>query len=41
LIRQRPDKVIGKQGKTANAIRTLLNAVAGKVRKKYMLEIVD
>ena len=34
-------KVIGKQGKTANAIRTLLNAAAGKVRKKYMLEIVD
>jgi len=34
-------KVIGKQGKTANAIRTLLNAVAGKVRKRYMLEIVD
>ena len=34
-------KVIGKQGKTANAIRTLLNAVAGKARKRYMLEIVD
>jgi len=34
-------KVIGKQGKTANAIRTLLNAVAGKVKKRYMLEIVD
>ena len=34
-------KVIGKQGKTANAIRALLNAVAGKARKRYMLEIVD
>jgi len=34
-------KIIGKQGKTANAIRTLLNAVAGKVKKRYMLEIVD
>ena len=34
-------KVIGKQGKTANAIRTLLNAAAGKIKKRYMLEIVD
>jgi len=34
-------KVIGKQGKTATAIRTLLNAVSGKVQKRYMLQIVD
>jgi predicted RNA-binding protein YlqC (UPF0109 family) len=34
-------KVIGKQGKTANAIRTLLNAAAGKVGKRYVLEIVE
>jgi predicted RNA-binding protein YlqC (UPF0109 family) len=34
-------KVIGKQGKTANAIRAILNAGSGKVHKKYMLEIVD
>jgi predicted RNA-binding protein YlqC (UPF0109 family) len=34
-------KVIGKKGKTANAIRDLLNAASGKVHKKYMLEIVD
>jgi uncharacterized protein len=34
-------KVIGKKGKTANAIRTLLNAVSGRVQKRYMLEIVD
>ncbi len=34
-------KVIGKQGKTANAIRTLLNAAAGKTEKRYVLEIVE
>ena len=34
-------KVIGKQGKTANAIRTLLNAASGKTEKRYVLEIVD
>ena len=34
-------KVIGKQGKTANAIRAILNAASGKVQKKYILEIVD
>jgi uncharacterized protein len=34
-------KVIGKQGKTANAIRAILNAGSGKVHKKYMFEIVD
>jgi len=34
-------KVIGKQGKTAHAIRTVLNAAAGKTRKRYVLEIVE
>lgn len=34
-------KVIGKHGKTANAIRAVLNAASGKARKKYMLEIVE
>jgi len=34
-------KVIGKKGKTANAIRAILNAAAGKAEKRYMLEIVD
>jgi predicted RNA-binding protein YlqC (UPF0109 family) len=33
--------VIGKQGRTAQAIRTLLNAAAGKAGKRYMLEIVE
>ena len=34
-------KIIGKQGRTANAIRTLLNALSGKTRKRYVLEIVE
>lgn len=33
-------KVIGKHGRTAHAIRTLLNAASGKSRKRYILEIV-
>jgi uncharacterized protein len=34
-------KIIGKQGRTANAIRTLLNAASGKAGKRYVLEIVE
>ena len=34
-------KVIGKKGRHADAIRTILSAAAGKVRKRYVLEIVD
>ena len=34
-------KVIGKQGRTAQAIRTILSAAAGKTRKRYILEIVE
>ena len=34
-------KVIGKQGRTANAIRTVLAAASGKTQERYMIEIVD
>lgn len=34
-------KVIGKHGRTAQAIRTILNATAGKAHKRYILEIVE
>jgi uncharacterized protein len=34
-------KVIGKQGRTAQAIRTLLAAVSGKIKKRTVLEIVE
>jgi predicted RNA-binding protein YlqC (UPF0109 family) len=34
-------KVIGKQGRTARAIRTLLSAASMKVRKRFVLEILE
>ena len=34
-------KVIGKQGRTARAIRTILNANATKMKKRAVLEIVE
>ena len=34
-------RIIGKEGRTANAIRTLLNAVATREDKKALLKIVD
>ena len=34
-------KVIGRQGRTARSIRTLLNAVATKLRKRAVLEILE
>lgn len=34
-------KIIGKQGRTARSIRTLLSAAAVKDSKRVMLEIID
>jgi hypothetical protein len=34
-------KVIGKQGRTARAMRTLLAAAGMKVRKRFVLEILE
>jgi hypothetical protein len=34
-------KVIGKQGRTAKSIRTLLGAAGMKLRKRYTLEILE
>jgi hypothetical protein len=34
-------KVIGRQGRTAKAIRTLLAAAGLKVRKRFTLEILE
>lgn len=34
-------KVIGRQGRTARAMRTLLSAAAQKARRRYSLDIVD
>ena len=34
-------KVIGRQGRTARAIRTVLNAAGQKTRRRYSLDILD
>lgn len=34
-------KVIGKQGRTAKSIRTLLGAASMKFKKRYTLEIIE
>ena len=34
-------KVIGKQGRTAQAIRAILSAASGKAGKRHILEIVE
>jgi predicted RNA-binding protein YlqC (UPF0109 family) len=34
-------KVIGKQGRTARAIRTLLRAAGMKLKKRFVLEIIE
>lgn len=34
-------KVIGKQGRTAQAMRTILNARAAKIKKRMILEILE
>jgi predicted RNA-binding protein YlqC (UPF0109 family) len=34
-------KVIGKQGRTARAMRTLLGASSAKIRKRTVLEIIE
>jgi predicted RNA-binding protein YlqC (UPF0109 family) len=34
-------KVIGKQGRTARAIRTILSAASTKIRKRAVLEIIE
>ena len=34
-------KVIGKQGRTAQAIRTILSAASAKTHKRAVLEIIE
>jgi hypothetical protein len=43
-LRTHPDdlgKVIGRHGRTVDAIRTILNAVGAKLRKRFVLEILE
>ncbi|MBC8431540.1 MAG: KH domain-containing protein [Desulfobacteraceae bacterium] len=34
-------KVIGKQGRTARAMRTILGAASAKIKKRTVLEIIE
>ena len=34
-------KIIGKQGRTARAIRTILSAASTKIKKRSVLEILE
>jgi predicted RNA-binding protein YlqC (UPF0109 family) len=34
-------KIIGKNGRTADAIRTILNCGGAKLNKRYILHIID
>ena len=34
-------KVIGKKGRTADAMRTILSAASGKTKKRNVLEILE
>lgn len=41
VAREDLGKIIGKQGKTARAMRTLLNAAGTKLGKRCVLEILE
>lgn len=34
-------KVIGKQGRTSRAMRTILGAASNKAKKRFVLEIIE
>lgn len=41
VAREDMGKVIGKQGRIAKAIRSVVKAASSKSRKKYVVEIVE
>jgi predicted RNA-binding protein YlqC (UPF0109 family) len=41
VAKQDLGKVIGKQGRTARAMRTILSAASTKIRKRAVLEILE
>jgi len=41
VAREDIGKVIGKRGVHAQAIRTIITAAGGKLKKRYVLEIVE
>ena len=41
VAKQDMGKIIGRQGRTAQAIRTILSAASGKTKKRHVLEIIE
>ena len=41
VAREDIGKVIGKRGVHAQAIRTIITAAGGKLKKRYVLEIIE
>jgi len=41
VAREDIGKIIGKQGRTAQAMRTILSAASAKIRKRSSLEILE
>ncbi len=41
VAREDIGRVIGKQGRTAKSIRTILNAIASRSNRKVVLEIIE
>jgi len=41
VVKEDLGKVIGKQGKTAQAIRMILSAASAKMHKRAILEIIE
>jgi predicted RNA-binding protein YlqC (UPF0109 family) len=41
VAREDLGKVIGKQGRTARALRTILSAASTKIRRRAVLEILE
>ena len=41
VAREDIGRVIGKQGRTAKSIRTILNAVASRTNRRVILEIIE
>ena len=41
VAREDIGKVIGRQGRTAQAIRTILSAASAKIKKRSVLELIE
>jgi predicted RNA-binding protein YlqC (UPF0109 family) len=41
LAKEDLGKVIGKNGRTAQAMRTIMSAVSSKIKKRTVLEIIE